>query len=96
VDRRRAGEFGSYGYVKQHFGLAAFERSRPAHVTENTIATAGPIQLKPEHQNCPRISTWTTAVESSRESICKETRYRFPFSRSGLSAEDLSRHAVDA
>ena len=45
------GEFGSYGYVKQHFGLVP-RSSEPDQqtVTEYDRDAAGPIQLKPEHQ----------------------------------------------
>jgi len=45
------GEFGSYGYVKQHFGFVP--RSTEADqvaVTEFDREPSGPIQLKPEYQ----------------------------------------------
>ena len=45
------GEFGSYGYVKQHFGFVP-RSNEPDQlvVTEYDRDAAGPIQLKPEHQ----------------------------------------------
>jgi carboxypeptidase Q len=45
------GEFGSFGYVKEHFGFVP--RSNAAdqqNVTEYDRDASGPIQLKPEHQ----------------------------------------------
>jgi len=45
------GEFGSYGYVKQHFGLVPRSNEPDQQtVTEYDRDAAGPIQLKPEHQ----------------------------------------------
>ena len=45
------GEFGSYGYVKQHFGFVP-RSSEPdeANITEYDRDPSGPIQLKPDHQ----------------------------------------------
>jgi hypothetical protein len=45
------GEFGSYGYVKQHFGFVP-RSTEPdqATVTEFDREPSGPIQLKPEYQ----------------------------------------------
>jgi hypothetical protein len=45
------GEFGSYGYVKQHFGFVP-RSNEPDQlvVTEYDRDPAGPIQLKPDHQ----------------------------------------------
>ncbi|HXC87298.1 MAG TPA: M20/M25/M40 family metallo-hydrolase [Candidatus Cybelea sp.] len=45
------GEFGSYGYVKQHFGFVP-RSNEPDQlaVTEYDRDAAGPIQLKPGHQ----------------------------------------------
>lgn len=45
------GEFGSYGYVKQHFGFVP-RSTEPDQlkVTEYDRDAAGPIQLKPDHQ----------------------------------------------
>ncbi len=45
------GEFGSYGYVKQHFGFVPRSNAPDQlTVTEYDRDAAGPIQLKPEHQ----------------------------------------------
>src|ERR1700676_5166980 len=45
------GEFGSYGYVRQHFGLVPRSNEPDQQtVTEYDRDAAGPIQLKPEHQ----------------------------------------------
>jgi carboxypeptidase Q len=45
------GEFGSNGYVKQHFGLVPRSNEPDQQtVTEYDRDAAGPIQLKPEHQ----------------------------------------------
>jgi carboxypeptidase Q len=45
------GEFGSYGYVKQHFGFVP-RSNEPDQllITEYDRDAAGPIQLKPDHQ----------------------------------------------
>jgi carboxypeptidase Q len=45
------GEFGSFGYVKQHFGFVP-RSNEPDQllVTEYDRDAAGPIQLKPDHQ----------------------------------------------
>src|SRR5580658_9542883 len=45
------GEFGSYGYVKQHFGFVP-RSTEPdqLNITEYDRDAAGPIQLKPDHQ----------------------------------------------
>jgi hypothetical protein len=45
------GEFGSFGYVKQHFGFVP-RSNEPDQlmITEYDRDAAGPIQLKPEHQ----------------------------------------------
>ena len=45
------GEFGSYGYVKQHFGFVP-RSNEPDQllVTEYDRDASGPIQLKPDHQ----------------------------------------------
>ena len=45
------GEFGSYGYVKQHFGFVPRSNAPDQQdVTEYDRDPSGPIQLKPEHQ----------------------------------------------
>jgi carboxypeptidase Q len=45
------GEFGSYGYVKQHFGdIPRSNAPDQLMVTEYDRDASGPIQLKPEHQ----------------------------------------------
>jgi carboxypeptidase Q len=45
------GEFGSYGYVKQHFGfIPRSTEPDQAIITEYDRDPSGPIQLKPEHQ----------------------------------------------
>jgi carboxypeptidase Q len=45
------GEFGSYGYVKQHFGFVPRSNAPDQqNVTEYDRDASGPIQLKPEHQ----------------------------------------------
>lgn len=45
------GEFGSYGYVKQHFGFVPRStEADQAIITEYDRDPAGPIQLKPDHQ----------------------------------------------
>src|SRR5277367_4452000 len=45
------GEFGSYGYVKQHFGFVP-RSTEPdqAIITEYDRDPSGPVQLKPDHQ----------------------------------------------
>src|SRR5277367_6134591 len=45
------GEFGSYGYVKQHFGFVP-RSNEPDQltVTEYDRDASGPVQVKPEHQ----------------------------------------------
>ncbi len=45
------GEFGSYGYVKQHFGFVP-RSTEPdqMNITEYDRDASGPIQLKPDHQ----------------------------------------------
>jgi hypothetical protein len=45
------GEFGSYGYVKQHFGFVPRSNAPDQlSITEFDRDPSGPIQLKPEHQ----------------------------------------------
>lgn len=45
------GEFGSYGYVKQHFGeIPRSTDPEQANITEYDREAAGPIQYKPEFQ----------------------------------------------
>jgi hypothetical protein len=45
------GEFGSYGYVKQHFGFVPRSNEPDQQtVTEYDRDAVGPIQVKPEHQ----------------------------------------------
>jgi carboxypeptidase Q len=45
------GEFGSYGYVKQHFGFVPRSNEPDQlNVTEFDRDPSGPIQLKPDHQ----------------------------------------------
>jgi carboxypeptidase Q len=45
------GEFGSYGYVKQHFGFVPRSNEPDQQMlTEYDRDPAGPVQLKPEHQ----------------------------------------------
>ena len=50
------GEFGSYGYVKQHFGyVPRSTEPEQLKITEYDRDAAGPIQLKPDHR---RISAY--------------------------------------
>jgi hypothetical protein len=45
------GEFGSYGYVKQHFGFVPRSNEPDQlNITEFDRDPSGPIQLKPDHQ----------------------------------------------
>jgi hypothetical protein len=45
------GEFGSYGYVKQHFGFVPRSTDPDQlNITEFDRDASGPIQLKPDHQ----------------------------------------------
>ena len=81
------GEFGSYGYVKQHFGYVPLSTAPDQlKLPEWLRKPAGPVQLKPDQQ---KISGYFNVDNGSgkdpRRLLAGECRHRARSSRSGLS-----------
>ena len=81
------GEFGSYGYVKQHFGYVPLSTAPDQlKLPELLRKPAGPVELKPEQQ---KISGYFNldngSGQDSRRLLAGERGHRLRSSSSGLS-----------
>ena len=69
------GEYGSYGYVKQHFGYVPLSTAPDQmKLPEWVRKPAGPVELKTRvRRRFPATSTSTTAAARFAASICRRT-----------------------
>ena len=80
------GEFGSYGYVKQHFGFVPLSTAPDQlSLPEFLRKPAGPVELKPDQQKISGYFNSTTARERFAACTCSRTPRSHPSSSSGLS-----------
>ena len=80
------GEYGSIGYVRQHFGTIGLStKPEELAVPEFLREQVGPLTVKPEHAPSPATSISTTVEESCWAYTPRTTRRSSPSSSSGWS-----------